>query len=101
MRLPTDIRIPQDAARLPWLLQDTLGRTNQQVNDLAEGRVVAAHNAYTAAPTTGTYAQGDYIRNSAPVEAGGVGSKYVVLGWVCVSSGTPGTWVQCRALTGG
>ena len=100
MRLPTDIRIPQDSGRLPWLLQDTLGRTHQQVNDLAEGRITAAHNAYTAAPTTGTYAQGDYIRNSAPAEAGSASSKYVILGWVCVASGTPGTWVQCRALTG-
>ena len=68
-----------DAARLPWLLQDTLGRTHQQVNDLAEGRITATHNAYTAAPTTGTYAQGDYIRNSAPAVAGSASSKYVIV----------------------
>jgi hypothetical protein len=36
-------------------------------------------------PATGTYRQGDRIDNTAP-SAGGV------LGWVCVASGTPGTW---------
>jgi hypothetical protein len=51
-------------------------------------------------PTSGTFAPGDFIRNSAPVEAGAVSSKYVVLGWLCTVGGTPGTFVQCRALTG-
>lgn len=72
----------------------------QQVNALSEGRLVATYNAYTAAPTTGTWAQGDYIKNSAPAEAGVALSKYVILGWVCTAAGTPGTWLQCRSLTG-
>lgn len=71
-----------------------------QVNMLSEGRISAANNASTAAPTTNQHAQGDFVRNSAPVEAGAASSKYVVFGWVCVASGTPGTWVQCRFLTG-
>lgn len=71
-----------------------------QINNLTEGRISAVTNAYTAAPTTGTHAQGDFVRNSAPSEAGGAGSKYVVIGWVCTVSGTPGTWLQCRYLTG-
>ena len=100
MRLPTDINLPHEPARLPALLRDTIGRTNQQINALTEGRITAAHNAYTAAPTTGVFAQGDYIRNSQPTEQGAASSKYVILGWVCVASGEPGTWVQCRALTG-
>lgn len=70
------------------------------VNLLTDGRITGTNNATTAAPTAGPYAQGDFVRNSAPTEAGGAGSKYVVLGWVCVASGTPGTFVQCRALTG-
>jgi len=73
-----------------------------QVNALAEGLVAASYTAHTAAPT-GTaqaYAQGDFVRNSEPTEAGTAGSKYVVLGFVCVASGTPGTWVECRSLTG-
>ena len=54
----------------------------------------------TAAPTTGTWAQGDTYRNTAPAEAGAVSSKYVVVGWICTVSGTPGTWLEMRCLTG-
>lgn len=39
----------------------------------------------SAAPTTGTYAAGSIVYNSSP-SAGGT------VGWVCVTSGTPGTW---------
>lgn len=72
----------------------------QQGNALAEGRLAGTYNAQTTAPTTGTHAQGDFVRNSAPVEAGSASSKYVVTGWICVAGGTPGTWVQARVLTG-
>lgn len=41
----------------------------------------------TAAPTTGTWAVGDRVRNSAPA----VGSPK---GWSCTVAGTPGTWVS-------
>ena len=41
----------------------------------------------TAAPTTGTWAQGDYVRNSSPA----VGQPK---GWICTVAGTPGTWVS-------
>lgn len=82
------------------VLQRELREHATQVNLLAEGRLVAAHNASTAAPTGGTYQVGDYVRNSAPAELGSAGSKYVIEGWLCVASGTPGTWVQKRFLTG-
>jgi hypothetical protein len=39
----------------------------------------------TAAPTTGTWLQGDVVMNSAPAAGG-------TPGWVCVVAGTPGTW---------
>ena len=39
----------------------------------------------TAAPTSGTYQQGDIFYNSAPASAG-------YIGWVCTVAGTPGTW---------
>lgn len=81
-------------------LNDLHRNIGQQVNALTEGRISAIYNASTAAPTAGSYVQGDFIRNSAPAEAGTAGSKYVKFGWVCVSSGTPGTWVECRFLTG-
>jgi len=39
----------------------------------------------TAAPTTGTWAAGDIVYNSAPAAA-------TTPGWVCVTAGSPGTW---------
>jgi len=38
-----------------------------------------------AAPTTGTWAQGDIVINTGAAASGQVG-------WVCVTAGTPGTW---------
>ena len=39
----------------------------------------------SAAPTTGTWSVGAIVYNSTPTAGG-------VLGWVCTSAGTPGTW---------
>ena len=39
----------------------------------------------SAAPTSGTWAQGDVVYNQTPVAGGSIG-------WVCTSGGTPGTW---------
>lgn len=82
------------------VLQEVLRDIAKQVNAVTEGRLEAFYNATTAAPTTGTYARGDYIKNSEPSELGSASSKYVILGWVCVTGGTPGTWKECRTLTG-
>lgn len=41
----------------------------------------------SAIPVSGTYRQGDYIKNSSPA----VGQPK---GWVCTVAGTPGTWVS-------
>ena len=95
MKLNTTPRINADVALLRELKEHAA-----QVNAVSEGRMAGTYNAQTAAPTTGTWAIGDYIKNSAPAEAGSAASKYVILGWVCTVSGTPGTWLQCRALTG-
>ncbi len=100
MRLPIDPRILPDTERLHQRLTDLHRDIAQQVNGLSEGKVAAHYSARTSVPTTGTHAQGDFIRNSTPTELGSGGSKYVILGWVCVAGGTPGTWVQARALTG-
>jgi hypothetical protein len=43
------------------------------------------HQYLTAMPTAGTWSRGDIVWNSEP-ESGSV------LGWVCVKSGSPGTW---------
>ena len=81
-------------------IQSELREHATQVNNLTEGRIACVTNATTAAPTSGPNQQGDFVRNSTPTELGAVSSKYVILGWVCVASGTPGTFVQCRVLTG-
>ena len=70
------------------------------INLMTDGSLTGTNNAMPAAPLGGMYARGDYVRNSLPAELGAVGSKYVVLGFVCILGGTPGTFVQCRALTG-
>lgn len=72
----------------------------QQVNSLSEGKISAKYQAATAAPTTGTWAKGDFVTNSNPSELGAAGSKYFIEGWKCLADGTPGTWVQARFLTG-
>ena len=95
MRLNTTPRVNADP-----VLQRELREHASQVNLLTEGRIAAVHSASTAAPTAGTYVQGDELLNSAPTELGTVGSKYVIQGWKCIASGTPGTWVQMRFLTG-
>lgn len=81
-------------------LQRELREHAQQINALSEGRISANYNAATAAPTTGMYQQGDKVWNSAPVEAGAPGSAYVVIGWICVLGGEPGTFLPLRVLTG-
>jgi len=71
-----------------------------QLNGLSEGRLAAKYTAYTAAPTNGTWAQGDKLPNSAPTELGLATAKYVIDGWICVAGGIPGTWLEQRTLTG-
>lgn len=51
------------------------------------GRISAA-----AAPTTGTYQQGDWKRIDDPTAAG-------YLAWVCTVGGTPGTWQKAGLVT--
>lgn len=71
-----------------------------QINGLSEGSLAASYTARTSAPTTGTWAQGDFVRNSTPSELGAASSKYIIIGWTCTVAGTPGTWLQNRTLTG-
>ena len=95
MKINNTPRIADFAGVTRELREHALG-----INALAEGLLTGTYNAQTAAPTTGTHAAGDQVRNSAPAEAGGVGNKYVVIGWICTVGGTPGTWLAMRTLTG-
>ena len=46
----------------------------------------------SAAPTTGTWLQGDIVFDTAPVAGG-------TIGFVCVTAGTPGTWKTFGAIS--
>jgi hypothetical protein len=98
MRVKVDNRLPQQYD--PAVLLSLLREITNQLNLLSEGFLQAATNAGSAAPTTGSYRQGDFVRHSAPSEAGGAGSKYVIVGFICTASGSPGTWKEMRVLTG-
>ena len=78
-------------------LQAELREHAQQVNALSEGRLNASYNAQASVPTTGEYAIGDIVRNSAPTETGS--PAYIVYGWMCVDD-SPLTFRQLRFLTG-
>ena len=82
------------------VLQRELREHATQVNLISEGRIAGFYAATTAPPTNGDWMKGDEVYNSSPSELGVAGSKYVIDGWKCVVSGTPGTWVQKRFLTG-
>lgn len=100
MRL-TDFQAPiGESGPLVPKLTDYFRNLTTKVNGLAAGSGNAIDNALTAAPTTGTYAAGDFIHNSSKSELGAVSSKYVIQGWDCLVGGTPGTWRERRTLTG-
>ena len=102
MKVSLDPRLPQNDS-LPELkrrLTEHFRTIGAQVNALSEGAVQASYNAQAAEPATGTYARGDFVRNLTPSELGAAGSKYVITGFLCIVAGSPGTFVQCRSLTG-
>ncbi len=71
-----------------------------QLNGLSEGRLAQRYATSASIPTTGDFAQGDIVWDSAPAEAGAGGAKYVRIGWICTVGGTPGTLLPMRVLTG-
>jgi hypothetical protein len=101
MRLNDNLQVPAGTSgALARFLFDTLQAIVRKVNGMSDGRLYATDAVATVAPTTGTWARGDFVRNSAPSETGSASSKYVVIGWICTVAGTPGTWLQVRTLTG-
>ena len=60
----------------------------EQMNKLSEGRQDAHYNEHTAAPTTGVYALGDFVRHGSAHETGSVGDKHTFAGFQCVSEGS-------------
>jgi hypothetical protein len=61
--------------------------------------------SYAAAmPTSGEYAKGDFVHNSNISELGSASSKYIILGWSRLVTGTAHVlntdWLEARCLTG-
>lgn len=58
----------------------------------------------TAMPATGTYVEGHFVTNSNPTVAGSASSKYVIRGWLRLTTGTGHVadtdWAEVRTLTG-
>lgn len=100
VNLPASLDDPASRQQLLRVVKPWMQAAAIKLNRLASGSVSALDGMGTAAPTSGVWAQGDEVRNSAPSELGAPGSKYVVIGWICTASGTPGTWMQMRVLTG-
>jgi hypothetical protein len=101
MRLEENPLLPTDTqANLVYTLTRVFRNIAQKVNQIGDGRLNGSDLVAASIPTTGTYAAGDFIRNSAPVEAGTAGSKFIVTGWMVTVGGTPGTLLPCRVLTG-
>lgn len=99
MKLQTEPRLPSGGDRsLIKRLQEIFRDSAKVANQLAEGRIAARYNAVDTVPVIGDYAVGDFVANSAPVESGAPGSKYVLDGWKCTAA--PLTFVECRYLTG-
>ena len=48
------------------------------------------------APSDGQWKQGDIMWNAKPAIQDESSGPYLILGWVCVAPGTPGTWVAIK-----
>lgn len=111
MKIPIDPKLPRQIeptknylSDLSWTLGKRVSEIALQLNGLSEGRVASRHAKSAAMPTTGSYQSGDFVHKSTFAEAGSVGSKYVVIGWMRLTDGSAhvdGTdWVPARVLTG-
>ncbi len=104
MRLNEAPLLPAIEGPLKIALSKVLRETAIKVNQLADGAIAGNDRVSTTVPTTGTWFIGDYVKKSDPVEAGVVTTKYVIKGWIRVTSGTGNVlntdWLEDRALTG-
>lgn len=80
-------------------LQRGMREISQNLNSVLSGNAFN-YSEGTAAPTTGSFAANAFRRNTAPTELGVAPNKYIILGWITPAGGSPGTWYECRTLTG-
>lgn len=83
------------------LFAEMIRNIEDAINKAFEGRINQRYSA-SAAPTGTTVAWqvGDIVYNTIPTESGTAGSQYLIIGWLCVAAGAPGTWREMRVLTG-
>jgi len=84
------------------LMAELMRHVEDAINRLSEGRIYQHYNAAASAPTgtTVAYQVGDKVWNTTPTELGTAGNRYMIVGWMCVAAGSPGTWREMRVLTG-
>ena len=70
-----------------------------QINNLAAGNIEGANDTSSVAPIMSA-TQGKFVRNATPIALGATGSQYVIIGWLCVTTGDPATFAECRCATG-
>lgn len=80
--------------QLKRTLADIIRGHAQLINGLSDGSIDASQSVLTS-PTTGTWKQGDFLKNTEPTGA------TPTIGWICTASGTPGTWVAVTVGGGG
>lgn len=105
MSLPEAPLLPLDTpAALKIALTKALREIAIKVNQLAGGLIAGHDRTSTTVPSTGTWFIGDFVKKSNPVEAGASAAKYVIVGWVRITSGSANVlntdWLECRFLTG-
>lgn len=93
-KINNDLQLQPDFTPLIQRLQQSWRDMVNQLNNLSAGVVSASLNTVTnTAPTSGTNNQGDFARNSTP------SGTNPILGWLCITAGSPGTWVPIYAGT--
>lgn len=74
-----------------WVLPSSF-RVKTQTGAIANGAASVNWSYGSAAPVSGAHLQGDIVWNTAPSSGG-------FIGWVCTTSGTPGTWKTWGAIS--
>lgn len=84
------------------MMTEMVRQIEDAINRLSSGAIYQNYNATSSTPSgvTVSHSVGDFVKNAVPTELGTAGSMYIVLGFLCVASGTPGTFREVRALTG-
>lgn len=73
---------------------------NNEMKKTINDSISNSNDFHIAPPTKGDWVRGDVVKNYRPVEQGKAGSLFIIDGWTCLTTGTPGTWIQNKILTG-